>query len=283
MYRFLLTRQWVILTLVGLALVPVMIKLGFWQFHRHENRVAHNDLVARNLTDSPVPVTELTGPGRAVRADDVWRAVTASGTYDTRDEVVVRQRTDKDGQRQGYYVLTPLVMDGGRTVLVNRGWIPADNDLTKFPAVPAAPTGKVTVTGRLKADETGSSGIKDTRGLPPRQVMRINSEARAEALGRPVLGGYIELTAPDPGDKGPQLVPEPDHDSIGPHMAYAVQWWLFTAFVPVGWVILVRREFKDRAAAAAKAAADTAPADGDGPGGEDEDGSAVARTAAAPE
>ncbi|MGW1074259.1 SURF1 family cytochrome oxidase biogenesis protein [Streptomyces sp. NPDC002537] len=273
MYRFLLTRQWVILTLVGLALIPAMIKLGFWQFHRHEHRVARNDLVARSLTATPVPVTELAGPGRAVRGGDVWRAVTAAGTYDTKDEVVVRQRTDKDGQRQGYYVLTPLLMDGGRTVLVNRGWIPAQDDLTKFPDIPAAPSGKVTVTGRLKADETDSSGIKNTKGLPPRQVMRINSEARAQAMGRPVLGGYIELTAPDPGPKGPQLVPEPDHDSIGPHMAYAVQWWLFAAFVPVGWVILVRRELKDRAAEAAKAAARSS----DGPEPE------PARTAAAPE
>lgn len=47
------------------------------------------------------------------------------------------------------------------------------------------------------------------------------------------------------------MIPEPDHDSIGPHMAYAVQWWLFTAGVPVGWVILVRREKRDRAAARA--------------------------------
>lgn len=30
-------------------------------------------------------------------------------------------------------------------------------------------------------------------------------------------------------------------------MAYAVQWWLFAAAVPVGFVVLVRRERRDRA------------------------------------
>jgi cytochrome oxidase assembly protein ShyY1 len=32
-------------------------------------------------------------------------------------------------------------------------------------------------------------------------------------------------------------------------MAYAVQWWLFAAAVPVGWVVLARREARDRAQA----------------------------------
>ena len=34
-YRFLLSRQWVILTLVALLLIPTMIRLGIWQMHRY--------------------------------------------------------------------------------------------------------------------------------------------------------------------------------------------------------------------------------------------------------
>ncbi|TJZ51182.1 SURF1 family protein [Streptomyces piniterrae] len=257
MYRFLLSRQWVILTLVGLVLIPVMIKLGFWQFHRHEHKVAQNRLIAESLAAKPVPVTELTAPGRTLPRDDMWRTVTATGTYDAEHEVVVRQRTAADEQSIGYYVLTPLDLGDGGTVLVNRGWITAGNDLTKFPTVPAAPKGRITVTGRMLADETtADSGIKNTKGLPARQVMLINSAEQAKRLGRPVLGGYIEQTAPDPSGGKPELVPEPDHDSIGPHMAYAIQWWLFAAAVPVGWVVLVRRERRDRAAAAEKQAAE---------------------------
>jgi cytochrome oxidase assembly protein ShyY1 len=258
-YRFLLTRQWVILTLIGLALIPTMIRLGFWQLHRHEAKVAQNQLIGNNLGAPAVPVDKLTAPGRTVPRDDTFRTVTATGTYDTAHEVVVRQRTGSDEQSIGYFVLTPLI-EGKRAVLVNRGWIPAGADLTKFPEVPAAPSGKVTVTGRLKADETSAdSGIKDKQGLPPRQVMLINSEQQAKELGRPLQGGYIELTSSSPkGAKQPDPVPEPEHDDIGPHMAYAVQWWLFSAGVPVGWFVLARRERRDQAAEAAKAAAGTA-------------------------
>ncbi|MFD7106611.1 SURF1 family cytochrome oxidase biogenesis protein [Streptomyces celluloflavus] len=256
MYRFLLSRQWVILTLVGLVLIPVMIKLGYWQLHRHEHKVAQNQLIAANLAALPVPVTDLTAPGRALPHDDMWRRVTATGTYDTAHEVVVRRRTAADEQSIGSYVLTPLLLGNGETVLINRGWIPAGNDLTKYPDVPPAPRGTVTVTGRMMADETSAeSGIKNTKGLPDRQVMLISSAEQAKRLARPVLGGYIEQTGPEAADGKPELVPAPDHDSIGPHMAYAIQWWLFAAAVPVGWFILVRRERRDRAAAAAEEAA----------------------------
>ncbi|MFD9334751.1 SURF1 family protein [Streptomyces sp. NPDC060028] len=255
MYRFVLTRQWVCLTLIGLVLIPAMIRLGFWQFHRHEHRVAQNELIAANLSAKPVPMAEITAPGHEVPRADFWRAVTATGTYDPAHEVVVRMRTSND-DKVGFQVLTPLVLADGHVVLVNRGWVPGGDDPRAYPPVRAAPSGEVTVTGRLKADETsGGSGIKDRKGLPDRQVMLINSEQQQESLGKPVLGGYLELTAPVPSDGSPEPVAEPDHDSIGPHMAYAIQWWLFTLGVPAGWVVLVRREKRDREEAAAKEAA----------------------------
>ncbi|WP_053642117.1 MULTISPECIES: SURF1 family protein [unclassified Streptomyces] len=255
MYRFLLSRQWVILTLIALVLVPTMIELGFWQFHRHERRVAQNALIADSVAAEPVPVEELTSPGHTVPRADYWRPVTATGTFDTAHEVVVRRRTSSD-DRIGVHVLTPLVLRDGKALLVNRGWVPAAADQRSYPAVPPAPRGEVTITGRLKADETtGASGIKDLKGLPDRQVMLINGRQQAELIGREVLGGYVEQTAPEPADGTLEQIPEPDHDSIGAHMAYAVQWWLFAAGVPVGWVILVRREKRDREADAAAGAA----------------------------
>ncbi|QPP09524.1 SURF1 family protein [Streptomyces bathyalis] len=280
MYRFLLSRQWVILTLLGLALIPAMIELGFWQLHRHESRVAHNELISSSLRARPVPFDRLSSPGHGPAEDEQFRTAKATGRYDTGHEVVVRQRTGADEKSIGYFVLTPLIQDDGSAVLVNRGWIEAGGDLTRFPDVPAPPRGKVTVTGRVMADETSeASGIKDKRGLPPRQVMLINSRQQAATLDRPVLRGYLQLTSTSPKPAGgqPERIPEPDHSSIGAHMAYAVQWWLFAAGVPVGWVILVRRERRDRAEASgtgSAAAAATAKGGETGvTGGSDEAGS----------
>ncbi|MET8690733.1 SURF1 family protein [Streptomyces sp. NPDC004732] len=260
MYRFLLSRQWVILTLIALVLIPVMIELGFWQLHRHEHRVAQNQRISDALAADPVPAEQLTSPGHEVPRGDLYRRVSAKGTYDTEHEVVVRRRTNSD-EAVGFHVLTPFVLDDGKVLLVNRGWIPADGPQTAFPKIPAPPKGELTITGRLMADETSAaSGIKDVRGLPDRQIMLISSGQQADALGKQVLGGYVEQSAPETKDNSPQLIGEPDHSGIGPHMAYAVQWWLFAAGVPVGWVVLVRREKRDRAAAAQATTPEAAPA-----------------------
>ncbi|MDN0195103.1 SURF1 family protein [Streptomyces sp. S.PNR 29] len=252
MYRFLLSRQWVILTLVALLLIPTMIRLGIWQMHRYELRTARNQLVSDALAARPVPVEKLTSPGHTVTTHDRYRSVTAKGHFDTADEVVVRRRTNADDE-VGYHILTPFVLDDGKVLLVNRGWIPGGPSQTAFPEVPAPPKGEITVTGRLMPDETtAASGIKDLKGLPDRQIMLINSEQEARRLGATVLGGYVVQTAPEPKGGTPELLGEPGSEDAALNYAYAVQWWLFAAAVPVGWFVLARREARERAGAAAE-------------------------------
>ncbi|WP_217544052.1 SURF1 family protein [Streptomyces sp. GbtcB6] len=253
MYRFLFTRQWVILTLISLLLIPTMIRLGFWQKHRYEERSARNQLVAEALGARPVPVEQVTEPGHAVTRKERYHTVTATGTFDTAHEVVVRRRTNSDDE-VGYHVLTPLVLTDGKVLLVNRGWIPSDGpSQTAFPKIPAPPAGKVTIQGRLMPDETtAASGIKDLKGLPDRQIMLINSEEQARRLGKQVLGGYVEQTAPEPKGDTPEQISDPGKEDAPLNYAYMIQWWLFAAGVPYGFFVLVRREARTRAEAAAE-------------------------------
>ncbi|WP_354642828.1 SURF1 family protein [Kitasatospora camelliae] len=249
MYRFLLSRRWAVIALIALVLIPTMVELGFWQYHRHQERVGRNELIGRSLTAEPVAVDTLASPGADVPKDLTWRAVTAVGRYDTGHEFVVRKRTRPAGNEIGYFVVTPLVLADGRgSILVNRGWVESGADAASYPTVPAPPTGEVTVSGRLRQDETtGASGIRDRGGLPHGQYMLINSGQQAERTGATLLGGFVELvnSTPAAGDV-PELLPDPNHSDIGPHMAYAVQWWLFASLVPVGLVVMARREAKER-------------------------------------
>ncbi|MEU9050680.1 SURF1 family protein [Streptomyces sp. NPDC048384] len=262
MYRFLLSRQWVILTLVALLLIPTMIRLGIWQMHRYEERSARNQLVSDALGSKPLPVEKLTSPGHTVTTKERYRTVTAQGHFDTDREVVVRRRVNSD-EEVGFHVLTPFVLADGKVLLVNRGWIPADGpSQTAFPEVPAPPSGRVTVTGRLMPDETTeASGIKNLKGLPDRQVMLINSGQEARRLDASVLGGYVVQTAPDPAGDTPELIGKPGNENAPLNYAYALQWWLFAAGVPVGWLVLARREARERRAAESeKSSSETEPA-----------------------
>ena len=271
-YRFLLSRQWVILTLVALLLIPTMVRLGFWQLHRHDHRQALNKLINESLAAPPVPAESLTSVGAAVRHEDLYRRVTAKGHFDTAHELVVRRRTNAANE-VGYHVLTPFVLNDGRTLLVNRGWIDSPASQTVFPKIPAPAQGEITVTGRLMRDETtAASGIKNLKGLPDRQVMLINSgqigallRDAGDTSAKEMLGGYVELVSPAPKGGSPELIPSPKEDSswigLGDiNLPYAVQWWLFAAGVPLGWVILVRREARERAKAAEESADEPAPA-----------------------
>ena len=258
MRTILLTRRWVILTLVFFVLIPVMYWLGTWQFHRYQQTNQSNQVISANLSAKAVPMESVSAPGRAVPASETYRAVTATGHYDPAHQFVVRHRTDANGDNIGFYLVTPLVLADGKVVLVNRGWVdPGNTTGTQFPAVPGTPTGTVTVSGRLRPDETSAkTGIRAVKDLPRGQFMLINSTEQAGSSAGPVLSGYLELTstrpAPPKGDSA-ELVPGPnntDSDSMavvgkGVHLPYAIQWWLFALMVPLAWGTLLRRDIRD--------------------------------------
>jgi cytochrome oxidase assembly protein ShyY1 len=257
--RILLTRRWVILTLVFFVLIPAMYWLGVWQFHRYQQTNQSNRSISQNLAATPMPMEALSAPGRAVPAGETYRRVSATGHWDPAHEFVVRHRTDAAGDNIGFYLVTPLDLADGDVVLVNRGWVdPGNTTGTEFPVVPGTPGGTVTVTGRLRPDETSAStGIRQVKDLPSRQYMLINSGEQTKRLAAPVLSGYLELTSTRPGTPSAdaaELVPGPNNtasDSMavvgkGVHLPYAIQWWLFALMVPLGWVTLLRRDVRDQ-------------------------------------
>ncbi|PZG02420.1 SURF1 family cytochrome oxidase biogenesis protein, partial [Nonomuraea aridisoli] len=124
------------------------------------------------------------------------------------------------------------------------------------PEVPPPPAGQVTVTGRLRPSETEeSSGIRERSGLPPGQVLLINSDAIGKGLPYTLVGGYVELTEqrPQPAT-APAPVPEPDVGAGGGlNLAYGIQWWLFIGIAIGGWIMLIRREVAERKTQTAEA------------------------------
>ncbi|GAA4580282.1 SURF1 family protein [Planotetraspora phitsanulokensis] len=259
MYRFLLTPRWLGLHVLVLVLIPAFVFLGRWQYGRFEEKSAAGDLITANLNSAPVPLTTLDRVGGTVPNTVKYRSVTVGGQYDTAHELVVRRRTQNSVL--GFYVITPLVTPQG-TVLVNRGWVKAGATADAPPVVPPPPTGDVTVTGRLRPTETeDSSGIRNRPGLPPGQILLINTADIGKTLPHPLYGGFIELTGQQPqAATAPDPVPRPDvSEGGGLNLAYAVQWWLFIGVAVGGWALLMRREAHDLRTAEDDPAREDAP------------------------
>lgn len=227
-WRFLLTRRWLAFAAVVVLLCYAAWWLGQWQFHRLEDRKDRNAVVRANEDRAPTPVGEVLAPGRPVAEDDEWRQVTATGTYDSDDTVIVRYRT-REGQ-SGVDAVVPLVTTDGTTLLVDRGWIAVDNQGSATPAdLPAPPEGEVTVEGWVRADATGEGIAVDGRS-----TRAISSEEIGPAIGQEVYGGFVVLEAED-GEPAAGLEPVelPELDN-GPHFFYGLQWWFFGALAVFG-------------------------------------------------
>jgi cytochrome oxidase assembly protein ShyY1 len=163
----------------------------------------------------------------------VWRPVRVRGVYEPDRTVLVRNRP-LDGV-YGYEVVVPLRTATGSLLLVDRGWVPNGATGAEPDAVPAPAAGAVEVVGRLRPGEPPLD-----RDPPPGQELRIDLARITARLGEPVYGTYAVLAheSPEPASR-PAPLPAPELD-LGPHLAYAVQWWGFAAaaYVLLGYYLL---------------------------------------------
>ena len=245
MYRFVLRPRWLLGHLVVIGLVVFMVNLAFWQLRRLDGRKEINASIRAREKAPAVDVAMLlteSDPGSVE-----YRTATATGVFDAGHQVVVRT-SGQSGE-----VVTALVMDDGRAVLVDRGVISAVGDR---PEAPVPPAERITMTGRVRLTQPGRAGALD-------ELDRFDVALIGASLPYSVLPVYLELVSPMRAGSGqPQPVLAPQLDD-GPHLAYAGQWFLFSAGALAGWPVLIRSSAKRHARdelrasrAAAKAAAD---------------------------
>ena len=187
MYAFAREPKWILSHLFVLILVVAMIGAGFWQLDRLQQKKDRNALVTERQEEPVAPIDEIVGADQPtdVGGDVRFRRSTATGTYDVAEQVLVRNRSF-DGA-PGSWVLTPLVLDDGTALVVNRGWVPVTGDLP-VPPESAPPDGEVTVEGLLEESQSrGSFGPTDPSGEDLDTLSRVDLERYQEQVDvRPV-------------------------------------------------------------------------------------------------
>lgn len=236
MYRFLLTPKWLLFTAVVALAVLGMVRLGFWQYDRMQDRKAFNAEVRANDAAPVVPLdrVDLSDPDAAE-----WRRVTVTGRYLPDEGVVVVNRSQ--GGLPGRNVVSVLDLGDGTAVLVNRGFLPSIE-----PDLPATPSGEVTVLGRLRTDEQRRLGQPSIPvGSELTEVPRIEVDALQPQIEPTLLPMHLQAIESEPADAAAlQPIAFPGLDN-GPHFSYMVQWWIFALCAVIGWVFAVRRSAKD--------------------------------------
>jgi cytochrome oxidase assembly protein ShyY1 len=243
--RFLLRPGWLALitVVVGFA-VACYTLLAPWQFGREAQKDAQQRAIAAANAAAPVPLAALVPAGARVGSDVEWRRVTATGTYLPEAEAVVRLRV-VDG-RPAVEVLTPLRLDDGRLVTVDRGWVAVANG-QDTPAHPAPPSGPVTVTARLHPDQADPADRPVVRGPGPPQLYSVDSRVVGATTGLALSPGYLQLEPGAPGALGPvPVAPTIGGDAPFTNFSYALQWLTFGLIALVALGLFVRLEVLQR-------------------------------------
>lgn len=247
-YRFALRPRWILSHLFVLAMVVTMVNLGFWQLSRLQEKKDRNERVAARTELVAAEASTLAAPGAFDDAADLeFRRATATGTYLADQEVLVRSRSLNGAA--GSWVITPLEVDDGVAVAVNRGWIPNSGELTAVPDEFAAPDGEVTVTGIVRKTETkGSFGADDPEGEALTELARADVARLDQQVPEDLLPFVLQLQAQDPPPAAdapsPTPVPAPALDE-GPHLSYAVQWFTFATMTVIVYALILRKRARD--------------------------------------
>jgi len=230
-WSFLRSRRWAGYLALVVAFAIASSALGVWQLNRRAEALAEVARIDANYDAEAVPVTEALPDPAAFDIDQRWLVVALEGEYLADEEVVVRNRPFAGSS--GFEVITPFRLDDGTVFMVDRGWIAQASD-GRPSEYAAPPAGQVEVDARLKAGEGRIAGRTSTGD----EFATIDLPELAERVGEPSYTGAYGVLVQSGADASepPLAAARPVRDE-GPHLSYALQWFVFAlmAFIGLGW------------------------------------------------
>lgn len=247
MLRGLAGRRWRWMTLAALAMCAVVIRLGFWQVDRLAQRHAESARRSERLFAAPIRLDGTGTPvGQGTDTLRLFQPVVVRGTFDGSQQLALTNEI-WNGQL-GVHLLTPLVLEGGRAVLVDRGWVPASPD-RPLEWNRYSLEGAAEVTGWVRPIERASGPLAVARAAPRDDDARLVPTLEARALqGRVTyaLLPFVVTQYPPAGERVSEAalpyrrLPETDLGD-GVHIIAAAQWFAIAGIIVVGQVVYVRR------------------------------------------
>lgn len=202
---------------MAFAVFAGFMALGTWQLQR---RVWKLDLIARVEQRIHAPAVAAPGPAQwpAMNvATDEYRRVEARGVFSDRQDTLVQASTDLGS---GFWVLTPMRLNDGGVVLVNRGFVVS---MTSAAHVPA---GQVVIEGLLRMSQSGGGFLRHNDPAANRWYSR-DVRAIAAARGLDGVAPYF-IDADAASGNRPQAKPVGGLTVVSfhnNHLVYALTWF----------------------------------------------------------
>lgn len=249
--KILLSKKWLIPTLLVPLAVAAMVRLGMWQLDRLEQRQAHNRQVQTMLSAEAVELSAQTilGPDPEIKQEDLaaweYRTAHVRGEYDPSTGMIIRNQAWE--QQPGVHVLTPLLIQGtDHAVLVDLGWIPQE-EYREGQWKRYIQSGPVEVQGMIRTSESPPAfgGQSNPTPQTDQHITAwnfIDIQAIQKQLPYSLLPVYIQAAPQAEQDSLPYRS-QPDFDlTAGPHLGYAIQWFAFATVVGIGYPVYVYRK-----------------------------------------
>lgn len=219
--------RWVV-AVAALLAAALTARLGLWQLDRARQKTELAAQIEGRGRLAPLPAAELAGEASAAAAQH-FRRTALQGEWLAQHTVFLDNR--QQSGRAGFIAVTPLRLDDGTAVLVQRGWAPRQfNDRQALPSL-ALPAGTVQLVARIAPPPSKLFEFDGVESGPIRQNLDLAAYARETGLRlRPLSLQQLEPAgAPAPDGLWRQW-PLPTVD-VGKHHGYAFQWFALSALI----------------------------------------------------
>ncbi|UOR03067.1 SURF1 family protein [Leucobacter allii] len=256
-WRFLRSARWLGYAAMLVVFAIACVLLGNWQFERRAEARAEIARIDANYDAAPVALADELPDSAAFDEDrQKWRTVRVEGEY-VGAPFLARNRPGDSSV--GSDLIQAMRTSDGRIFFVDRGWVPiqvgaAADEGIAAEELPEPATGPVEAEVRLRASEPAISGRSSSGrsvasiDLPELARLVAGEEWAAEARSATgsldiVTGAYGMLVSEEPAGEHGVLPPKPERDE-GPHLSYALQWYVFIVIAVIGVGYAARREYR---------------------------------------
>ena len=223
----------IIPTIVFLLILPILLRLGFWQLDRAEEKRGLISLFKQQNELGPLFIKS------NIKLDEKlnYRKAKVEGKYKLSKQIFIDNKIYQG--KTGVYVMTPFKLKNSEySILVNRGWVPMDIDRLTLPSITTT-NKELTLFGKIKMQSkkpfTVGERFQSNQGWPA-LMQWINLPEIEKISGLKLLPYVLLLDEKEQSGfvrNWKPVVMQPEKST-----SYAVQWFALALALSIIYIVV---------------------------------------------